>query len=88
MIVRVVPAANRVPGAVVPTDDCLDVRDVGTGGGPIDVRFPATLGRGFVVDIDGTRPLDGVPVLGVDAAEVPADASCFVGDLVGDLGVY
>ncbi len=29
-------------------------------------------------------PLEGVPVLGVDAADVPADASCFVGDFVGD----
>jgi hypothetical protein len=50
------------------------------------VRLPLTLGRGLAVAVDGTRPFEGVLVLGVDAPEVAADASCFVGDLVGDLG--
>ena len=67
-----------------PDIDCLDVLEAGTGGGPIEVRPPPTLGRGFEVAAGGTRPPDGVPVLGVDAADVPADASCFVGDFVGD----
>lgn len=73
-----------MPGPVVPDMDCLDVLEVGTGGGPIEVRLPPMLGRGFEVVTDDTRPFDGVPVLGVDAAEVPADPNCFVGDFVGD----
>lgn len=60
------------------------MRPAGIGGGPIDVRFAPTAGRGLVVVIDGVRELDGVPVLGVDVPEVVADNNCFVGDLVGD----
>jgi hypothetical protein len=48
------------------------------------VRLPLMLGRGFKVDTDGTRPFEGVLVLGEDVPDVAADASCFVGDLVGD----
>jgi hypothetical protein len=50
----------------------------------MEVRFPVILGRGFEVDTDGTRPFEGVLVLGEDVPDVAADASCFVGDLVGD----
>jgi hypothetical protein len=40
---------------------------------------------GFVVDIDDVRvTTEGVPVLGVEAPEFAAEASCFVGDFVGD----
>jgi hypothetical protein len=48
------------------------------------VRLPLILGRAFEVDTDGTRPFEGVPVLGEEVPDVAADASCFVGDLVGD----
>jgi hypothetical protein len=48
------------------------------------VRLPLTLRRGFEAGADGTRPFEGVLVLGEDAPDVAADASCFVGDLVGD----
>jgi hypothetical protein len=65
-----------------PASDCLDV-DVGLGGGPIELRVPPTLGRGFDIVIEGVLALDGVPVLGVEAFDVAAD-SCLVGDLVGD----
>lgn len=64
--------------------DCLDVLDAGTSGGPIEVRLPLMLGRDFEVGTDGTRPFEGVMVLGEDVPDVAADASCFVGDLVGD----
>jgi hypothetical protein len=66
-----------------PARDCLDVRDAGTAGGPIEVRLPLMLGRGFAVVADGARVCEGVPVLGVEVAEVAAD-NCFVGDFVGD----
>jgi len=81
---RAGPGGNRTPGPAVPTNDCLDVLDAGIGGGPIDVRLPLMPGRGFEVDVDGTRPFEGVLVLGEDVPDVAADASCFVGDLVGD----
>ena len=84
LAVRVEVGAGFAPSPLGPDIDCLDVREAGTGGGPIEVRLPLTLGRGFAVVIDATRPLDGVPVLGVDVADVAPDASCFVGDLVGD----
>jgi hypothetical protein len=50
----------------------------------MEVRLPLMLGRGFEVDTDGTRPFEGVLVLGEDVPDVAADVSCFVGDLVGD----
>jgi hypothetical protein len=81
---RVDAGASLVLGPAVADMDCLDVLEAGIGGGPIEVRLPPTLGRGFEVVTDDTRPFEGVPVLGVDAAEVPADPSCFVGDFVGD----
>lgn len=62
----------------------LDARAVGAAGGPIEVRFVARLGLEVIVIEDG-RVFEGVPVRGVDAAEVAPDISCFVGDLVGDL---
>lgn len=58
------------------------VCEAGLAGGPIDVRLPPTLGLALEV-IDGFRPLEGVPVLGVEAVEVAAD-NCLVGDFVGD----
>ncbi len=81
---RAAGGANRALGPAVPANDCLDVLDAGIGGGPIEVRLLLMLGRGFEVDIDRTRPFEGVLVLGEEAPEVAADASCFVGDLVGD----
>jgi hypothetical protein len=42
------------------------------------------LGRGFEVGADGTRPFEGVLVLGEDVPDVAVEASCLVGDLVGD----
>lgn len=77
-----VPNLPPVPGA--PAKDGLDIFDAGIGGGPIEVRLPLTLGRGFEVDVVETRPFKGVLVLDVDVPEVTADASCFVGDLAGD----
>ena len=56
----------------------------GTGGGPIEVRLPPALGRGLEVVMDGVLAFDGVPVLEVEVLDGPADASCFVGDFVGD----
>ncbi len=61
----------------------LDEVAAGLGGGPIDVLFAPVLGLGFVIDIDGVLPFAGVPVLGVELADVAAD-NCFVGDFVGD----
>lgn len=49
----------------------------------MEVRLPLMLGRGLAVAAGGARVLDGVPVLGVEVADVAAD-NCFVGDLVGD----
>jgi len=72
-----------LPTPVPPASEGLDVRDAGTAGGPIEVRLPPTLGRGFVIVMDGGLAFDGVPVLGVDVLDVAAD-SCFVGDFVGD----
>jgi hypothetical protein len=65
-----------------PANDCLDV-DEGLGGGPIEVRVPPMLARGFDIVMEGVLVLDGVPVLGVEAFDVAED-SCLVGDLVGD----
>lgn len=73
-----------MPGPEFPVIDCLDVLDAGIGGGPIEVRLPLILGRGFDVGAGGTRPFEGVLVLGEDVPDVAADASCLVGDLVGD----
>ena len=84
LVGRTGPGANRVLGPAVPANDCLDILDAGIGGGPIEVRLPLMLGRGFEVDTDRTRPFEGVLVLGEDVPDVAADANCFVGDLVGD----
>jgi len=59
------------------------VREAGNAGGPIDVRVPGAPGRGLVV-AEGTLAVDGVPVRGVEADDVPVDTSCLVGDFVGD----
>lgn len=56
----------------------------GRGGGAIDVLGPPNAGRGRVMDIEGGRVFEGVPVRGVEVVDVAAD-NCFVGDLVGDL---
>lgn len=66
-----------------PERDCLDVLAAGIAGGPIDVRFPPTLGRDFALVAAGAREFEGVPVLGVATVDVAAD-NCLVGDLVGD----
>lgn len=58
-------------------------RPPGGGGGPIDVRLTDD-GRGLVTPAEGAREFAGVPVLGVEVTEVPAEYSCFVGDFVGD----
>jgi hypothetical protein len=68
----------------VPANDCLDVLDAGISGGPMEVRLPLILRRGFEVGTDGRRPFEGVLVLGEEVPDVAADANCFVGDLVGD----
>lgn len=82
VLVGALPTRAFVP--VVPASDCLDVRDAGIGGGPMDVLLaPPTLGLGFEV-VDVGRVVDGVLVLGVDAPDVAADVSCLVGDFVGD----
>lgn len=41
-------------------------------------------GFGLVMDVDCGLPAEGVPVRGVEVLDVPPEASCFVGDLVGD----
>lgn len=80
-LVAAPPALFATPGP--PTKDSL--RAAGLAGGPIEVRTPAPTGAlGFVVVIDGVLVAEGVLVLGVVVPEVPADASCFVGDFVGD----
>lgn len=80
-----VKPVGLVPVFEGPVRDCLDVRDAGNAGGPIDVLFPLILGRGFVIVIEGCLELvDGVVVLGVDELEPVPDVSCLVGDFVGD----
>ena len=64
--------------------DCLVVFEAGAAGGPIDIRIPLMLCRGFGVDVLEFLVMEGVPVrTGVVAPDDAAD-SCFVGDLVGD----
>ena len=58
-------------------DDCR----AGFAGGPMEVRPPPMDGRAALGAVAGTRPFEGVPVREMEAL---ADASCFVGDLVGD----
>lgn len=68
--------------------DVEDVRDAGTAGGPIDVRFPPMLGLGgFDVVMEGGRVVEGVVVLGVEAVDV-TPGNCFVGDLEGDCACF
>jgi hypothetical protein len=55
----------------------------GAGGGAMDA-LPVVLSLDFVLESDVLAVVAGVPVRGVDAAEL-ADEICFVGDLVGDL---
>jgi hypothetical protein len=64
-------------------NDCLEEVARGTGGGPIDVRFPVALGLGLDIVTDGFLVTDGVLVLGVEEVDGFRD-SCFVGDFVGD----
>ena len=54
---------------------------VGAGGGAIDCG-PVVLSLDFALESD-VRAVAGVPVRGVDAAEL-AEETAFVGDLVGD----
>jgi hypothetical protein len=62
----------------------LEVLVAGTGGGPIDVLFPAPmLGLGFI-PAAGFEPTDGVVVRGVEVPELAPEPNCFVGDFVGD----
>lgn len=69
--------SREPPGA----SEGLAARDAGTAGGPIEVRLAARLGRAPTVD--EVLVFDGVPVLDVEAVELP-DNNCFVGDFVGD----
>jgi hypothetical protein len=88
LVVRVGAPLSLALFPEVPASDCLDVLEAGIGGGPMDVLLAApTADRGFD-DVDGARVIEGVPVLGVDAPDVAADASCFVGDFVGDYEVH
>lgn len=84
---RPAPDASLDPGAA--DIDCLDVLEVGIGGGPIDVRFPgpAKLCLGFTDPGVGLEPMDGVVVRGVDAPDGAPEDSCFVGDFVGDYSI-
>jgi hypothetical protein len=66
-----------------PTRDFRGARDAGKAGGPIEIRFPPTLGLGLDMVIDGGLAFEGVPVLGVEVLDVFVD-NCFVGDFVGD----
>lgn len=70
-----------------PTEDTetfLVVRVLGVGGGPIEGRLVLREGRVRVVAPAGLVVVDGVPLReGLPLDE--AVASCFVGDLVGDL---
>ena len=54
----------------------------GAGGGAIDAR-PVMLSLDFVLESDVLAVVAGVPVRGVDAAELAEDMA-FVGDLDGD----
>lgn len=86
-VVLVVGADALFATPIPPVRVGLAVDDAGFAGGPIDVRVPPTLGRGLDIVMEGFLAFDGVPVLGVDAADVPAE-SCFVGDFVGDWELY
>lgn len=79
------PETSREPAG---TDiDGFEVLVAGTGGGPIDVLFPAPIfGLGFI-PAAGLEPTDGVVVRGVEVPEVAAELNCFVGDFVGDYDV-
>lgn len=55
---------------------------MGAGGGAIDA-LPAVLNLDFELESEVLAVVAGVPVRGVDAAELAEDAA-FVGDLVGD----
>lgn len=76
--------AGIAPGREVTEDieDCRAVRGAGGAGGPMELRGPEMLARGLA-PAEGTRPLDGVPVLETEALEGPL--SCLEGDFVGDL---
>lgn len=71
------------PTPIPPANEGRDVLPVGTAGGPIDVRVPAALCRGLVMDMEGGLVVEGVPVLEVEVLDAGA-VNCFVGDLVGD----
>ena len=66
-----------------PASDCLGARDEGRAGGPMEVRFPPTLGLALDIVMEGVLAFEGVPVLGVEAVDVLVD-NCLVGDFVGD----
>jgi hypothetical protein len=69
---------------IVPLIDSLVAGVVffGAGGGAIEVR-PVVLSLDLVLESDVRVVVAGVPVLGVDVAEL-ADDMPFVGDFVGD----
>ncbi len=81
LVVREGGTLDLLPAPVTEGRVC----EAGRAGGPIDVRVPPILGRGFDSVTEGFRVFEGVPVRGVDAVEVAAE-SCLVGDLVGDYG--
>lgn len=55
---------------------------IGAGSGATDA-LPAVLSLDFVLESEVLAVVAGVPVRGVDAAEL-AEEAAFVGDLVGD----
>lgn len=78
------PVGALLEGPVVFEPTVLNLaREAGVAGGPIDVRAATAPGRVLGALIEGGREA-GVPVREVPADEVPAETSCFVGDLVGD----
>lgn len=72
------------PRPIPPLIDCLEagLAFFGAGGGAIEV-LPVVLSLDFVLESDVLAVVAGVPVLGVEAAELAEDTA-LVGDLVGD----
>jgi hypothetical protein len=74
------------PLAMPPPIDCLLVgapARVVVEGGPMR-DFPVVLNLDLVLESDVRAVVAGVPVRGVEAAELAEDSAGFVGDLVGD----
>ena len=71
--------------AAAPPNDALGPGEAvlaGAGGGAMDV-LPAVLSLDFVLESEVLAVVAGVPVRGVEAAEL-AEEAALVGDLVGD----